>query len=276
MRNKLHTGTLFASMMMSLALQGCGSSDSSSSFSGPASGDGRVLRVLVPPSGGTISLPDTQGVSGSLKFAPGAAADTLLTLTVSENPPSQVADIITHAPGTVTDGFHYLSLTSSQPFDVQLIEELNLREGGHGISARADGGVDSIPDDAEHFRGELVDITGGGNRFIHEVPGTANADKSSAQFSQFTRAIVSPGQVFLLAARATDVETLPTTVVNNSGIEPVNFNILGQNPNPLGGVVDPLYYRVSADGQLVAFAKTDRNIDIQSNNQGGFNGYTHK
>ena len=52
--------------------------------------------------------------------------------------------------------------------------------------------------------------------------------------------------------------SLLTTFVNNSGVTPAYFTIIGRNPNDRS---DPAFYRVTASGQLVKFAAADRGSD---------------
>ena len=69
-------------------------------------------------------------------------------------------------------------------------------------------------------------------------------------------AIGTSGGIFSSTVSTTG--SLPTTFVNNSGITPAYFTIVGRNPNDR---TDPAFYRVTASGQLVKFAAADRGPD---------------
>lgn len=63
--------------------------------------------------------------------------------------------------------------------------------------------------------------------------------------------------VAVIAAQAWawgDPAVLPITFVNNTGVTPAHFTIIGQNPNDL---TDPRWHRVTATGQLVPMMASD-------------------
>jgi hypothetical protein len=269
--------------LLCLPLVGCGSTSSGLtgaplSASLPASSpafDSEQSKVLVPTEGGTIVLPSTSRLAGSITFAPGAQEDTLLTLQVSDQPPPGTAPQANSSASVQTVGVYFLTLSSSRPLDMSLITALKLSERPfsskqEAISARVD---DPLPDGAQFYRAELNEIRDDSLPFVQEIPGNFDLATQSAEFGQIQPVLLEPGRTFLVQAKATTVETLPVTVVNNSGIEPAYFTVLGRNPNPLSGN-DPLNYRVAANGEMLALRKEDRNFDIQPNNLGGFNGYT--
>ncbi len=254
---------------LALGLWGCGDSGSFSTFSDD------LLRIPVPPQGGTVALPPTARLQATLTFAPGAGAGTILSLRMSEVAPAGAPVSNAPGPGVVNLPVFFVSLSSNQNFDMSLIRSLVVSERTGALiksdeRARA---LDPLPDDAPFYRGRLDDISDSTPTFLQEIPGDFDAERQSAELSDLQPVLLQPGKTFLMQTKATQMETLPLTIVNDSGVEPAYVNILGRNPNPLNGN-DPLYYRVAANGEMLAFQKEDRNFDIQPNTLGGFNGYT--
>lgn len=271
MRDKLF------SLCLPLCLMGCGSGSSSPDTFNTLTHTGQELRFRVPVEGGSVQLPAAGGVGAVLTFAPGAEDDTFMQVRASATPPPGAPSLVDPGPAVQTQGIYYLSMRSSRALDLSLIRSLRLVELSQrpfpnrpGLLGRTD---DPLPDDAQHYRALLNDLTDNRQTFLQEIPGDFDPATQSAEFKQIQPVVLPVGNEFLVRAKATKVETLPTTLVNESGIEPAYFNILGRNPNPAGGH-DPNNYYVTPEGRMEAVEGADRNFDIQSNNQGGFNGYT--
>ncbi|MBX3167131.1 MAG: hypothetical protein KF760_06955 [Candidatus Eremiobacteraeota bacterium] len=263
---------------LALALLGCGSSATSQTgnFSnGPTSltnldGNARQLRISVPPGGGSVTLPRTQNLTGTLTFGPGAAPDIVLTLTVTETaPPGTEPDTLTGA--VQRDGFYYILWDTNKPFDFALVQSIALTEVG------PEGTVKPrvIADDAELYQAELSEYSQGNATFAQAVQGRYDNDTGGSIYSQPDSLVMQPGTNYLFQAKSIQTEVIPVTVVNNSGVEPAYFCVLGQNPNAVReGKPDPDYYRVSADGKMVPFDGNDRSIGNTTDPNGKVDGYT--
>lgn len=260
---------------LALALLGCGSSTSSSigNFSNSSvalDSSARQLTVEVPPGGGTVTLPRTQNIAGTLTFAPGAAPGTVLTLQVTENAPPGTAPDTTTGP-VQRDAFYYILFGANKPFDFALLKSTTLTEvGAEGpVKARA------IANDAEVYQAELSDYTQGSAVFAQGVEGFYDESTDSTVLSQPEPLVMQPGSRYLLQAKAIQTEKIEVTITNNSGVDTAYFCVLGQNPNPANvDQPDPNYYRVSESGQMVPFAKSDRTIGNTTDPNGKVDGYT--
>lgn len=256
------------SVVLALAcswLAGCSSDSTTLSSAGPNG-------FAVPPEGGVVVLPRTDNFAGTLKFAPGAAPGTFLTVNVSETaPPGALGPDVLTGPAQ-RDGFYYVTLATNKPLDFALLQSFTVR--GVEVANQPNKPKREVGE-AELFRAELDDVTGAPT-YVQSVGGEYHDATSEAVFHEPASHVLQPNRSYLVQAKSFDVETLPTTIINNSGIPDAHICILGQNPNKVGDyeVDDPLYYRATADGELAVMKKSDRNLGIESNNQGGFNGYT--
>jgi len=237
-----------------ILLWGCGSDSTSRTATNSASiitnASGVTLfRVSVPPAGGSVTLPTTQGLTGLMTFAPGAAEKTELTLALSTTPP----------PGAPGDGFYYILMNVNRPFEFSLLRELRIREGG--VTAKADEEVRprSLPNDAELYHGELFDYTGGTSSHLETLEGRYNNSASETLLHEANPRVLNPNKTFLISAKAVQRPTVPVTITNNSGISPAYVTIVGQNPpDSPNGKADPNFYRVTADGKMSPYHGTDR------------------
>lgn len=263
---------------LALAMLGCGSSTNSqtgnfttgSTSRANLDSNARQLQISVPPGGGSVTLPRTQNIAGTLTFAPGAAPGTVLTLAVTETaPPGTEPDTLT---GPVQrDGFYYILWDTNKPFDFALLQSVALTEVG------AEGVVKPrvIADDAELHQAELSEYSQGNATFAQAVQGRYDSTTGGSIYSQPDSLIMQPGTNYLFQAKSIQTEVIPVTVVNNSGVEPAYFCVLGQNPNAVReGKPDPDYYRVSADGKMVPFDGADRSIGNTTDPNGKVDGYT--
>lgn len=270
----------YTTICLALAALGCGSSSNSQggSFSngsivaaGNLGGVPRTVQINVPPGGGKVVLPRTESISGTLNFAPGAAAGTVLSLVLTETaPPGTQPDELT---GPVQrDGFFYIFWDTNKPFDFALLQSIELVESGSGngtIKPKV------IADDAELYQAELDEYTGGTANFVQTVQGRYDSTTGGSVFSQPDSLVMQPGTQYLVQAKSIQTETIPVTVINNSTIQPAYICILGQNPNAVrDGKPDPDYYRVSAEGKMVPFDGNDRSIGNTTDPNGKVDGYT--
>ncbi len=263
---------------LALALLGCGSSTNSQTgnfSSGSTSlanldSSARQLQITVPPGGGSVALPRTQNIAGTVTFAPGAAPGTVLTLAVTETaPPGTEPDTL--AGPVQRDGFYYILWNTNQPFDFALVKSIALTEVG------PEGAVKPrvIAADAELHQAELSRYSGGSATFAQAVQGRHDSATGGSVYSQPDSLVVEPGTPILFQAKTIQTETIPVTIVNNSGVEPAYFCVLGNNPNAVrDGKPDPDYYHVSADGKMVPFDGNDRSIGNTTDPNGKVDGYT--
>ncbi|MBS2035751.1 hypothetical protein JST97_12240 [bacterium] len=254
-------------LALALALWGCGSPEAVNPVGLAA--ESRQIRFTVPKQGGTVTLPATDNIQAILSFRAGAADNTELSLSLSETPPPGVNP---DAPGqTVTrKGFYYILWQSNQSFDFSLIRSLKLQN-----LASSDLRAKSIESDAEVYGGELDSFQSGTPEYLGMVQGRYLQGEGATVFSQPDSVVMNPGTPYLFQAKSIQEQTIPMTIVNNSGVEPAYLCILGQNPNAVReGKPDPDYYHVSPEGKMVPFDPADRNSDITTDPNGKVDGYT--
>jgi hypothetical protein len=74
------------------------------------------------------------------------------------------------------------------------------------------------------------------------------------RYSKLVGLVLSVAVIAAPAWAWSDPAVLPTTFVNNTGVTPAYFTIIGQNPNDL---TDSRWHRVTATGQLVPMMASD-------------------
>ncbi len=263
---------------LALAALGCGSStgsqtgfaSNSNQIANNLGGTPRTLQINVPPGGGSVALPRTETVSGTLTFASGATPGTVLNLILSETPPPGTE------PDTFTgpvqrDGFYYILWDTNQPFDFALVKSIALVEGASGGAIKPK----TIADDAELYQAELDQYSQGTATFAQAVQGRYDANTGGSEFSQPDSLVMQPGVSYLFQAKSIQTETIKVQVTNNSGVEPAYICILGNNPNAVReGKPDPDYYWVNGQGKMVPFDGNDRSIGNTTDSNGKVDGYT--
>lgn len=253
-------------------LSGCGGSDSSTSFGGtvvaptsntPQGGQSTTFKVFVPPAGGNVDLPNVNGLTGFMTFAPGATEGTQLTLTLSTTPP----------PGISGNGFFYLLFNTSKPLELSLLKELRITEAAAVNTRVAAQEVRprAIAGDAELYNAQLYSYAGGSANYLETLNGNYNQTSSHASFTQPPSRVLDPETPYLFEGNAVQQDTIPVTITNNSGISPAYITIVGQNPLKLpSGKDDPNFYHVTADGKMQAYAGDDRTSYNPLNRQVGW------
>ena len=249
-------------------ISGCGGSGSSNSFGGNfsnsgsnAPGQSTTFKVVVPPSGGNVELPRINGLTGFMNFAPGAAPDTQLTLTLSTTPP----------PGVPADGFFYLLFNTTRPLELSLLKELRISDSSVSPRVAQEVRPRAIADDAEIYLAHLYGYATGSASYLDTLNGNYDSGSALASFSKPVHRILSAGANYVIQGRAVQQDTIPVTITNNSGITPAYLTIVGQSPVPLpDGNPDPDFYHVTADGKMVAYDGADRTSYNPLNRQVGW------
>jgi len=202
----------------------------------------------IPPLGGTLPLPPTKEVTGTITFAPGAAPDTNMSVQVSETPVPGAIPISSSTTDVSTSVFYWLTFSTDKPFDLNNVESISLVDRPNN--------VDVLPAQAEIFHMPVAEQTASGTGpVLQNLAGSL--EQRTAVYGNSQQLMMQPGKSYLMQAQATDTSSMNLFLKNDSEFPYAYYSIYGQNPV---NDKDPNYYYVK-DGKLVPVKKSDRITD---------------
>jgi len=248
-----------------LALGGCSGSSEDATFGGSviAPGGGastaptaQRATFTIPVSGGTVELPNSGDITGKITFAPGAQADTQMTVSVSETPvpgaiPVPVQSGLTYRP------FWYMTVQVDRPFDLALIQSITLTDHPNNVA--------SIASTHEQYNMPVAEV---GGAVHHHLDG--EFDPVTASFYNAKSLQMQAGKSYIMQAQGIDHPTMQLTMKNDSEFPYAYFAVVGQD------VITGKRVWLDAGGQLNVCKKEDWIADtINTPAQYGYCQYSH-
>lgn len=247
----MQIGRLWASLALAgLLLGGC-SGDSYDAVSGgsviapggtsPGSTANRAT-FTIPANGGTVDLPTTSDIAGRISFAPGAQANTQMTVSVSETPIAGAIPIPTQS-GLSYKPFWYMTVEVDKPFDLALVQSIALTDRPNDR--------ESVPSTVEQYNMPVAEVGGG---VVHHLDGAF--DPATASFSNARPFQLQTGKAYQVQAQGIDHQTMQLALKNNSEFQYAYYTIIGQDATV--NSTNPNFFYVDAGGQLTPLKTADR------------------
>jgi hypothetical protein len=228
-RLAIQSGAVAAILVCAACNSGGSFAPSSTSSPGPGASTSTTLTTTVPAAGGTVAIPAVSDIDTSFTFGSGAPSGDTLAIRGSTTAPI-------NAPQRTA--YYYATFTVTQATDASLITSMTTSG--------------EVPLAAQQLGAELDDITSFGGQMLETMGCTAGA--SSVTCAGVPGAVqLVPGHTYLMQFTETTA-TIALELVNDTGITPVYFYVMGNNAVDR---TDPKFYRVTPSGELVPMEMSD-------------------